>query len=47
MLFLTKIVVVWPMIIDKRLVHLNPHMFLCHISHFWIFGGDNLLVKNP
>jgi hypothetical protein len=39
--------VVWPLIIDKRLVHLTPHMFLCHRSHFWIFGGDNLLVKNP
>jgi hypothetical protein len=24
----------------------HPHMFLCHTSHFWIFGGDILLVKN-
>jgi hypothetical protein len=24
-----------------------PHMFPCHRSHSWIFGGDHLLVKNP
>jgi hypothetical protein len=22
-------------------------MFPCHRSHFWISGGDHLLVKNP
>jgi hypothetical protein len=47
MLFSTKIGVVWPLIIDQRLVHLTPHMFTCHRSHSWIFGGDNFLVKNP
>ena len=26
--------VVSPLIIDQRLVHLTPHMFLCHRSHF-------------
>jgi hypothetical protein len=26
-LFLTKMRVVWPLIIDQRLVHLTPHMF--------------------
>jgi hypothetical protein len=30
---------------DARTPH--PHMFLCHISHSWIFGGDQFLVKNP
>jgi hypothetical protein len=46
-LFLTKIGVVWPLIIDQRLVHLTPHIFPCHRSHSWIFGGDHFLVKNP
>src|SRR5688572_5662296 len=45
-LFLTKMGVVWPFIIDQRLVHLTPHMFPCHRSHSWISGGDHLLVKN-
>jgi hypothetical protein len=39
--------VVWPFIIDQRLVHLTPHMFPCHRSHSSIFGGDHFLVKNP
>jgi hypothetical protein len=38
--------VVWPLIIDHRLVHLTPHMFPCHRSHSWISCGDHLLVKN-
>jgi hypothetical protein len=38
--------VVWPLIIDQRLVHLTPHMFSCHRSHSWISGGDHFLVKN-
>src|SRR5688500_14157620 len=38
--------VVWPFIIDQRLVHLTPHMFPCHRSHSWISGGDHFLVKN-
>jgi hypothetical protein len=29
-LFLTKMGVVWPLIIEQRLVHLTPHMFPCH-----------------
>jgi hypothetical protein len=45
-LFLTKMGVVWPLIIDQRLVHLTPHMFHCHISHSWISGGDHFLGKN-
>jgi hypothetical protein len=46
-LFSTKMGVVWPMIIDQRLVHLTPHMFPCHRSHSWISGGDHFLGKNP
>jgi lipoprotein signal peptidase len=46
-LFSTKMRVVWPFIIDQRLVHLTPHMFPCHRSHSWISGGDHFLVKNP
>jgi hypothetical protein len=46
-LFLTKMGVVWPLIIDQRLVHLAPHMFPCHRPHSWIFGEDHFLVKNP
>jgi hypothetical protein len=38
--------VVWPFIIDQRLVHLTPHMFPCHRSHSWISSGDHFLVKN-
>jgi hypothetical protein len=39
--------VVWPLIIDQRLIHLTPHMFPCHRSHSWISGGDHFLLKNP
>jgi hypothetical protein len=46
-LFLTKMGVLWPLIIDQRLLHLTPHMFSCHISHSWISSGDCFLVKNP
>jgi hypothetical protein len=46
-LFSTKMGVVWPLIIDQRLVHLTPHMFPCHRSHSWISGGVHFLVKNP
>src|SRR6187455_2578713 len=42
-----KMGVVWPLIIDQRLVHLTPHMFPCHRSHPWISGGDHFLGKNP
>src|SRR5688572_16771038 len=45
-LFSTKMGVVWPLIIDQRLIHLTPHMFPCHRSHSWISGGDHFLVKN-
>src|SRR5688572_12468413 len=45
-LFSSKMGVVWPFIIDQRLVHLTPHMFPCHRSHSWISGGDHFLVKN-
>jgi hypothetical protein len=47
MLFSTKIKVSWPLIIDQRLIHLTPHMFPCHRSHSWIFGGEHFLVKVP
>jgi hypothetical protein len=46
-LFSTKMGVVWPLIIDQRLMHLTPHMFPCHRSHSWISGGDDFLGKNP
>jgi hypothetical protein len=46
-LFWTKMGVVWPFIIDQRLVHLTPHKFPCHRSHSWISGGDHFLVINP
>jgi hypothetical protein len=46
-LFSTKMGVVWPLIIDQRLVHLTPLMFTCHRSHYWISSGDHFLVKNP
>jgi hypothetical protein len=46
-LFSTKMGVVWPLIVDHRLVHLTPHIFPCHISNYWISGGDHFLVKNP
>jgi hypothetical protein len=37
--------VVLPLIINQRLVHLNPQMFPCRGSHSWISRGDHLLVK--
>jgi hypothetical protein len=43
---LTKLGVVWPLIIDQRLVHLSPHMFPSHRSQSWISSGDHFLVKN-
>jgi hypothetical protein len=46
-LFSLKMGVVWPLIIDQRLVHLTPHKFRCHRSHSWICGGHHFLVKNP
>jgi hypothetical protein len=45
-LFLTKMGVVWPLIIDQRLVNLTPHMFPCHRSHSLNSGGVHFLVKN-
>jgi hypothetical protein len=45
-LFSSKMGVVWPFIIDQRLVHLTPHMFPCYRSHSWISGGYHFLVKN-
>jgi hypothetical protein len=47
MLFLTKIEVVWPLIINQSVVHLTPHIFPCHRLHSWISGGDHFMVKNP
>jgi hypothetical protein len=26
---------------------LTPHMFPCHRSHPWIFGGGHFMAKNP
>jgi hypothetical protein len=46
-LFSTKMGVVWPLIIDKRLEHFTPNMFSFLRSHSWISGGDHFLVKNP
>ena len=45
-LFSTKMGVVWPLIIDQRLIHLTPHMFPCHRLHSWISVGNHFLVKN-
>jgi hypothetical protein len=45
-LFPTKMGVVWPFVINQRLVHLTPHLFPFHRSHSWISGGDHFLVKN-
>jgi hypothetical protein len=36
-LFSTKMGVVWPLIIDQRLVNLTPQIFACHRSHFFDF----------
>jgi hypothetical protein len=46
MLFSNKKWVVWPLIIDQRLVHITTHMFPCPWSHSWIIGGDHSFVKN-
>jgi hypothetical protein len=27
--------------------HTPTHMFPCHRSHSWIYGGDHFLVRNP
>jgi hypothetical protein len=45
--YFRKMGVLWPLIMDQRLIHLTPHMFTCHRSHSWISGGDHFLVKNP
>jgi hypothetical protein len=47
MLFLTKIEVVWPLIINQSVIHLTPHIFPCHRLHSWISGGDHFMVKYP
>jgi hypothetical protein len=39
-LFSTKMWVVWPLIIDHRLVYLAQHMFPCHRPHSWISGAN-------
>jgi hypothetical protein len=44
---LTKMWVVWPFIIDQRLVQLTSQMFPFHRSQSWISGRDHFLVKNP
>jgi hypothetical protein len=46
MLFLTKMGVVWLLIIDQALIHHTPHMFPLHKSHSWFSGGDYFLAKN-
>jgi hypothetical protein len=46
MKFSTKMWVVWPLIIDQRLIHLTPHMFPFHRSRSCISDGDHFLVKN-
>jgi hypothetical protein len=45
-LFSTKMGLMWPLIIDQRLVHITPHIFPCHRSHSWTSGGGHFLVKN-
>jgi hypothetical protein len=46
MLFSTKMGVVWPLIIDQRLIHLTIHMFPWHRSHSWIFWRPFLGQKS-
>jgi hypothetical protein len=41
-----KMGVVWPLIIDQRLIHHTPHLFPFHRSHSSISSGDHILVKN-
>jgi hypothetical protein len=45
MLLSTKMGVLWPLIIEQRLVDLTPHRCPCHISRSSISGGDHFLVK--
>jgi hypothetical protein len=40
-----KMGVVWPLIIDQRLVHLTPYTFPCH-SHILKFLVETFLGKN-
>jgi hypothetical protein len=43
--FRQKMCVVWPLINDQRPIHLTPHIFPCHRSRSWTYGGDHFLVK--
>jgi hypothetical protein len=45
--FRQKMGVVWPLIINQRLVHFTPHIFLAKYHISWISGGDHFLVRNP
>jgi hypothetical protein len=49
MLLSTKIGVVWPLIIDERLVHLTRHMFpsINHILGFLVFLGKTIRRCSP
>jgi hypothetical protein len=38
--------VVWPLIIDQKLVHPTSHMLPCHRSDSLIYCGDHFLVRN-
>jgi hypothetical protein len=46
MLFLTKIGVVWPLIINQRLVHLTHICFLA-VDHIRGFRVETIFGKNP
>jgi hypothetical protein len=46
-LLLTEMGVVWPLIIDQRLLHLTLDIFSCHRSHSWIFFWRPILGQNP
>jgi hypothetical protein len=46
MVIIDKNGVEWPFIMDQRLIHLTPHMFPCHMLHYWISGEDQFFVKN-
>jgi hypothetical protein len=37
--------VVWPLIINQRIIDLTPLMFPCHRSHSWISDGDHFFLK--
>jgi hypothetical protein len=47
-LFLKKMEIVWPLIINQRLVHHTPHKFPCHrFLDFWLWAFRPRGVPGP